>query len=235
MLGLTEERLSDEEISFLEKDCKPYLDFLDKTLTVIDTAATPNTMFASLVDTINEEDDYKFVIVDTVNAISADSGESKMDSIKKWNQEYALKIFRNEKNCTMFHLQQLDKSSTARQFNNKGESVYEKYVPTVEALGNDKEAVNSASLALALFDPSLYRIPEIEGWYPREWNGGLRLVYVLKNNFGDINVFVPFYYDGEINEWTEIMEAPEEFVKNKNLYQKYIKTSNLGKKMSDIY
>ena len=113
--------------------------------------------------------------------------------------------------------------------------MWEKYIPTVEALGEDKEAVNSASLVLAIFDPAVFRIPEIEGWYPQEWQGGLRLVYVLKNNFGDINVFVPFYYDGEINNWVEIEESPIEFSKNKSLYKKYLKNTLKSVKMKDLY
>lgn len=224
LLSTKEARLTDEEINFLQYDCKEYLDFFDSIVTIIDSVTTPDKMYLTLVEDIAErDDDYKLVIVDTVNAMSADSGESKIDSIKKWNQEYALKVFRNAENCTLLHLTQLDKSSSQRQFSGKGENIFEKYIPTLEALGNDKEATNSANLVLAMLDPLVFRMTELDGYFPLHFKGGFRMIYVLKNNFGLINVATPFYYDGKRNHWEEITEDPSEFTKNKELYFKYVK------------
>lgn len=223
LLGLGEERLTDEEIDFIETKCKPYLDFFDSIVSIIDTSCSPDSMVLYLTTEMEtRENEFKFVIIDTVNAISADSGEQKMESIKKWNQDYALKIFRNENNCTVINISQLDKQQSQRQFSNKGESVWEKYIPTIESLGNDKEASNSASLVLSLFDPVVYNIRDLEGYAPYKFHGGFRMLYVLKNSFGDLNVSKPFYYDGARNHWQEIDEDPKEFTTNPALYQKYL-------------
>lgn len=108
IMGLLEERLTDEEINYIEVECKPYLDFLNSKVQIIDYTSTPNSVFSYLCDQIAGKQGYKFVIIDTVNAFSADAGESKMESIKKWNQDYALKVFRNEYNCTVLQVAQID-------------------------------------------------------------------------------------------------------------------------------
>jgi replicative DNA helicase len=220
--GLTDERLTKEELDYLNNECREYLEFLESKVHIIDSANTPNSAFAYLVEKVAKKAGYKFIIIDTVNAFSADAGENKMDSIKKWNQDYALKVFRNQFDCTLVQVSQIDKSSTTRQFSSKGESVYEKYIPTLEGLGNDKEASNSASLVLGLLNPLTYHIPEVDGYHPAKFEGGFRMLYVLKNNFGDSNLAIPYYFEGVTNTWTEIQEDPVEF-KDPKLYEKYVK------------
>ena len=227
--GLTEERLTPEEIDFIEVKSKQYLDFLHSKVHIIDSATTPNSAYAYLVNAVASSPGYKIIIIDTVNAFSADAGENKMESIKKWNQDYALKVFRNEHDCIVVQVSQVDKSSTTRQFSGKGESIYEKYIPTLEGLGNDKEASNSANLVLGILNPLTYHIPEIEGYYPARFEGGFRMLYVLKNNFGEANLAIPYYFNGPANTWTEITEEPQEF-KNQELYQKYLKKADNSKK-----
>jgi replicative DNA helicase len=113
LLGYAEKRLTDKEYYFLEEQCSELLIFIDKKVTIIDTATTPNRILGYLsekIPTVNKPDPYflNIIITDTTNALSSDSGESKMQTIKKWNQDYALKVFRNEKACLVINIQQQD-------------------------------------------------------------------------------------------------------------------------------
>lgn len=219
--------LTDEELDFLKTDCKEKFDYIDTKLVVIDIANTPNKMMVYLCNQITQSqvdnpDFYNLIIVDTTNAISADSGESQMQALKKWNQQYALKVFRNEMNATIINVQQQDKASSTRQFSFKGESVEEKYIPTLESLGGDKEAANSANLVLSIFDPGKFNIKSFKGYNVPGFYGGFRVIYVNKNNFGADKLEIPYYFNGATNDWIEIEEDPDAFKKNKELYFKYV-------------
>jgi hypothetical protein len=237
VMGYEETRITDEEFYFLEDNCKKMLDFLDNKVEIIDTSTSPTKLaiqLSTLIPNVEDQNSnmYYFVITDTTNALSADPGETKMASLKKWNQDLALKIFRNQKNCIVINIQQQDKSSSQRQYTFKGDTVEDKYVPTLEALGGDKEASNSSRLVLSLFNPQTYGIREW-GYSKVKYNvnqflGGLRFIYVNKNNFGDNDLVIPYYYNGALNEWTEIIEEAEDFRSNPKLYKKYTgNTQNL--------
>lgn len=233
LMGYEDQKVTKEELDFLEVESNKLLDFIDKKVTIIDTATTPNKVFMYLADKISDEIDpnrFNFVVIDTVNAFTADSGENKQESIKKWNQDYALKVFRNQKGCVVINISQQDKTSSARQFNFKGESVEEKYIPTLEGLANDKEQTNSARLVISLFNPKTFGIKEwgIGGrdttkYSVNKFLGNLRFLYVLKNNFGDNTLVIPYYFDGSSNNWIEIEESPTDFRTNPTLYDKYTK------------
>lgn len=232
MLGYLEERMTNEEFFLLEYKSKEMLEFLDNHVTIYDEPYTPDQAYLKLCETIPkdlDEDTYNIVIIDTVNAFTANSGENKTESIKKWNQDYALKGLRNNRNCTVINIMQQDFDSSKRAFTNKGESINEKYVPTLESLGNDKESSRSARLVLSIFNPQTYKIKEWGTplhhalYNVEKFNGGLRFVYVNKNNFGDNILVVPYFFDGASNIWTEIKESPVDFRTNPALYEKYTK------------
>lgn len=233
LMGYLDEKVTQEELNFLEVESVKLLNYIDEKVTIIDTATTPNKVLMYLVDKISDEinpNQYNFIVIDTVNAFTADSGENKQESIKKWNQDYALKVFRNQKGCVLINISQQDKTSSARQFNFKGESVEEKYIPTLEGLANDKEQTNSARLVLSLFNPSTFGIKEwgVGGRETAKYSvnrflGNLRFLYVLKNNFGDNTLVVPYYYNGSSNTWTEVTESAADFRVNPTLYDKYTK------------
>lgn len=233
LLGLSERRLTPAEMNFLSVDCKPYLDFVDSKLTIIDTAASPDKMLDYLRQSIVKQDDpnfYNLIIVDTTNAMSANPSMTKIESLKRWNQDYALKVFRNEKQCALIHLQQQDKASSTRQFNNKGESVEDKYVPTLEALAGDKEAANSANLVMSLFNPLTFNISTWMGYRVTSFQGGFRCIYINKNNFGDNNAVIPYFFNVKTGVWHEIEEDPSDFKANPELYNKYL-TSEVKKEL----
>lgn len=204
----------------------------------------PEDIAKSLLNQISEKDyEYKIIIIDTVNAIGIQEGMNKQESMKYWNQEIALKTFRNENNCTVINIMQLDAESGKRQFNAQGNNVEEKYIPTLETIGNDKEAARSASLVLSLFDPATFKIPQLNKYNITKFNGTLRFIYVLKNNFGEKNVSFPFVYHGASNEWIEVIHTPQELEKDPELYETYYRITPIkntlgnylsGKKSDEI-
>ena len=135
---------------------------------------------------------------------------------------------------------QLDNDSGKRQYDRDGNTMAEKYIPTLESIGNDKEAARSASLVLSLFDPSAFKIKSTDDGLEvaRFYSGGhnrLRQLYVLKNSFGAKNQAFNFVYYGESNKWIEIIHSAEELRSNPDIYYEYyglnahiIKGSNLS-------
>ena len=221
-IGIGEERLSQEEIDYIEVECKPFMTLLDKHVTIIDLDLTPSGILVEAVSRMqNSTDEYKFVIIDTVNAIGIEPGSTKQESMKLWNQEYALKKLRNERNCIVINIMQLDNEASKRAFDRNGQSIYEKYLPSLEAMGNDKEASRSASLVLSLFDPSTFDIKVLNGYNVGAFDKKLRFLYVLKNNFGDKGISFPFVYHGVSNTWLEVTHTPDEFKRDSSLYLQY--------------
>ena len=149
--------------------------------------------------------------------------------MKEWNQELALKVFRNQLNCIVINIMQLDMESGKRQFNNNGINVFEKYVPTLESMGNDKESSRSASLVLSLFNPSTFGLDLCERYKVARFNNQIRFLYVLKSNFGGEGTSYPFVFHGKSNKWIEIIHSPEELDLNPELYQDYYGIKELPK------
>lgn len=227
-LSLTNNRLTDEELHFLEVERKKLLEFFDTKVTILDKNNTVKGLSKDLSaliiksNTVHNEKFLNIIIVDTVNAIGLESGQTKTDAMKEWNQEYCLKLFRNELNCCIINIMQLDKQSQQKQFTVTGQKIEEKLIPTKDSIAGDKEASNSCSLMLALFNPTDFGLDSWNGYNVIKFEKGFRMLYVLKNNFGETNVCVPFFYHGVSNSWQEITESPEEFRKNPDLYKKYI-------------
>lgn len=214
-------RLSQEELDYIQTDCKPILDNIDKYVTIIDGSFTPEKIASLLSDRMDEdESEYKICITDTANALSTETGFSKHDSMKRWNQEFAMKIFRNQYNCTVIDIMQIDKASGTRQFTKtEGKTVEEKYIPTIESIAGDKEASNSASLVLAMYDPYPFKVKQVEGYDVNMFRGKIRFIYNLKSNFGAKDEVYAFIYHGEVNQWVEVTHTPKEFEENPSLLE----------------
>lgn len=222
-MGHHDQRLTEEELKFLVEDCAPYRKVIDENVTIFDEDATPVEIVERFSERLNEMEDldYKIVVIDTVNAIGIQPGMSKQESMKYWNQEVALKVLRKEMKCIVINIMQLDMESGKRQFDNNANSIVEKYIPTLESIGNDKEAPRSASLVLSLFDPQSFNIKNLFGYDIESFQGTIRFLFVLKSNFGKKNQAYPFVYHGAVNRWIEVIHSPEEFRTDSSLYLKY--------------
>lgn len=225
ILSLTE-TISDESYNIIQ-ECKPWLEYLAKQMTIYDKPLNPNAIYATCKEWLrkfgtfipinehredyseNDSTEYKIVIVDHCALISGQgSKKERIDTTVNY-----LIHFRNKCNITGVLIQQLNRGLKSLDRRTKGYELVQ-----LDDFKETSDTTDGAEVVLALYYPYREKIASCEGYPIKDvLKHRARIFQVIKNRFGrsDINKGVTFH--GEIGMFRELPK-PDEILN----YEKYI-------------
>ena len=146
---------------------------------------------------------YKIVIIDHIGLVDKEQGFKTKDAVDKMS-EYFVKYLRNRYRFTCVAIQQ--QAAEAEGL----EAVKQtKMVPTAGYLSDSKYTTRDCDLAIGLFDPSKFGLPNWLGYKIQDTDGtGLRnyarFLYVIANRNGEMGGVCPLFFDGAVCDFEEL-------------------------------
>ena len=147
--------------------------------------------------------EYRMVLVDTVNLIDTERGMKLKDSIDKLS-EYEAKYLRNRYHYTIINIQQ-------QAFESEGNESFKlgRVRPSAVGLGDSKYTSRDANIVLGLFSPFRFGITEYLGYDITILKDRIRFLEVITNRDGEMGGILPLYFDGAVCDFRE-MPKPDD-------------------------
>jgi hypothetical protein len=150
----------------------------------------------------DDPDEYRIIFYDHVSLTSAERGMSLKQSIDKLSEYFVL--LRNRYGYSPVVIQQ-------QAF--EGESLdairSNKVRPTIANLADSKYTARDCNVALGLFSPFKYELPEYMQYDITKLKDNVRFLEILVNRGGSPGGLVALYFDGAVNFFKEL-PRPEE-------------------------
>ena len=164
----------------------------------------------------NDPDEYKIVIIDTINLIDTERGMDKRQSINKLS-EYLSIYLRNRYGFSPVVIQQQSADSENNDAFKLG-----RIRPAISALGDSKYTSHDANVVLGLFAPFRFGLTECFDYDIKKFRDNIRFCEVLVNRDGELGGIVPLFFDGAVCDFRELPPANDKNALN-NIY-KYLET-----------
>ena len=147
--------------------------------------------------------EYRMVIIDTVNLIDTERGMNLKQSIDKLS-EYCAKYLRNRYHYSIIAIQQ-------QAFESEGNESFKlgRVRPSVAGLGDSKYVSRDADIVLGLFSPFRFGITEYFGYDISILKDHIRFLEVIVNRNGEMGGILPLWFDGAVCDFRE-MPKPED-------------------------
>lgn len=167
-------------------------------------------------------DEYRMIIIDTVNLIDTERGMNLKQSIDKLS-EYCAKYLRNRYHFSPILIQQ-------QAFESEGNEAFKlgKVRPSVAGLGDSKYVSRDADIVLGLFSPVRFGITEYLGYDVTKLKDHLRFLEVIVNRNGEMGGILPLWFDGAVCDFKELPK-PDDTAAMEKIYQ-YCKALKQPKK-----
>lgn len=123
----------------------------------------------------NNPNEYKLIIIDTINLIDTERGLTLKQSMDKMS-EYLAKYLRNRYGFSPVVIQQQAFESESKEAFKLG-----KMRPSVASLGDSKYISRDSNVVLGLFSPFRFELPEYLGYDIHKFRDNIRFVEVLVN------------------------------------------------------
>lgn len=142
--------------------------------------------------------EYRLIIVDTVNLLDTERGLTLKQSIDKLS-EYEAKYLRNRYNYTIVNIQQ-------QAFDQEGNEAFKlgKLRPSVAGLGDSKYTSRDSDIVLGLFSPYRFSLREYEGYDISQFRDNIRFLEVCVNRNGEMGGLCPLFFDGAVCQFEEL-------------------------------
>lgn len=150
----------------------------------------------------NNPDEYVIIIVDHLSLLSPDNG-TLFDAIYDYSAYKCLE-FRDKYNYCIVNVQQQSADSAKQIFDYRGNSVIEKIRPTADGLADCRLTSRDVNLMISLFNPASYNLDIYEQIDLRRIGRWHRELYVNLNRDGYANAMVQLYFNGAVNEFSEL-------------------------------
>lgn len=162
----------------------------------------------------------KFVVnlTDHLAELTTEQGLDLKRTIEKHSDNN--RILRNRFGVSPVDIQQQSASKEEQEFTFKGQSIESKLEPSLDGLGESKLTQRKANIVLGLFGPARFELSSYRGYDITKWKDNYRALTILKNRTGKSGVRTHLYFNGACNYWEEL-PLSEEFIKNRELYNKY--------------
>lgn len=138
----------------------------------------------------NNPNEYRIIIVDTINLIDTERGLSLKQSMDKLS-EYLAKYLRNRYNYSPVVIQQQAFSGEDNDSFKMG-----RVSPSVANLGDSKYISRDANLVIGLFSPFKFGLPEYKGYNIKKFRDNIRFVEILVSRDGEMGGILPLFFDG---------------------------------------
>ena len=158
-----------------------------------------------------EQDDpneYRMIIIDTVNLIDTERGMTLKQSIDKLS-EYCAKYLRNRYHYSPIIIQQ-------QAFESEGNDSFKlgRIRPSVAGLGDSKYVSRDADIVLGLFSPFRFGITEYFGYDVTVLKDHLRFLEVIVNRNGEMGGILPLWFDGAVCDFKELPKVEDKSAMN---------------------
>lgn len=176
----------------------------------------------------NDPDEFVIVIIDPINLISQDAGQTKKQAIDAITASLMIH-YRDICNYTFFIVQQQGADSEEQQFTgSRGELVIPKLLPTLQNLGDSRTTARDYDIVIGLFSPDRYGITDYAGYnLAAQTDSRFRMgkfyrqMILLKDRNGVADIKSNLYFNGGSNVWAELPP-----VANEDLYRNLNKDYN---------
>ena len=146
----------------------------------------------------DDPDEYKLIIIDTINLIDTERGMDKRQSINKLS-EYLAKYLRNRYGFSPVVIQQQSADSENNEAFKLG-----RIRPTTYALGDSKYTSHDANVVLGLFAPFRFGLTDCFDYDIKKLRDNIRFCEVLTNRDGDLGGMIPLFFDGAVCDFREL-------------------------------
>lgn len=157
---------------------------------------------------------FDIFVLDNMNNLSPEKGcATKWDACDRFCRIYGREEMVGKLKMSMLIVCQQTASVEEAQFNNDGEAINAKYMPSLGNISEYKLVAQSSHLVLALFSPYRYMIPQFTPMGSKSYYDILRLqdyyrlLYVLKGNFITANLNTSILFDGVTGTLEELPHA----------------------------
>lgn len=227
------------EMAFVEK-AKYIVSNIMEHVTVIDNKYKPTDMYnvcreiaekegkfiinakGREIYTPNDPSAVRLVITDHISLVEeefeVETGKylDRTKSMAKWHTQHQRKIITKQWGWAALNVQQQGLDSEQQVFTNKGETVINKLLPTMDGLANNREISRDDYVILGLFAPERFKIEKYLGYnicdpatVSDNFYDNFRAVTLIKNRFGTPNKTLPLYFDGSYNFFEELPDRTE--------------------------
>lgn len=163
----------------------------------------------------NNPNEYRLIIVDTINLIDTERGMTLKQSMDKLS-EYLAKYLRNRYHYSPVVIQQ----QSVEAENNEAVKLG-RYKPTVATMGDSKYTTRDSDIVLGLFSPYKFGLKEYMGYNIALFKDHIRFLEILVNRNGPMGGVCPLYFDGATCFFEELPLPNDE--------QKLLKYYNMAK------
>lgn len=148
-----------------------------------------------------EQDDpneYRIVIIDTVNLIDTERNLNKKQSIDKMS-EYCALYLRNRYGFSVVSIQQqsVEGESTDSMKMNK-------IRPSKSGLADSKYTANDADLMIGIFSPIKFDLREYMGYDITKFKDNIRFIEIVTNRNGPMGGLCPLFFNGACTQFFEL-------------------------------
>jgi hypothetical protein len=142
--------------------------------------------------------EYRLVIVDTINLIDTERGMTLKQSMDKLS-EYCAKYLRNRYNYSPIIIQQ-------QAFDQEGNEAFRigRVRPSVAGLGDSKYTSRDSNVVLGLFSPFRFALKEYEGYDISKFKDNIRFLEMIVNRDGEMGGLCPLFFDGAVCQFEEL-------------------------------
>lgn len=220
-------RLSDEHLEIVKK-CIPWMQKVEKILTIHDKNLNADSMYAILMSELEERGRFEetntrkiyhpnnpdiihIVMVDHAGLLLPTKGRTLKQEIDL--ASHYLVNLRNRCGISPLMIMQSnrDQSSSARR-----QLGY--FLPQTSDVKETNGPVEDAEIILAIYNPSVDKKSTHNGYDIKALEGSFRSIVCLKNRYGESNVEDACVFYGDVNIWKELPKPDEirDYEKYKN-------------------
>lgn len=164
-------------------------------------------------------DEYVIVITDPINILTPENGVTLHQTMTDFSSKYCIQL-RDKFGYTLVNVQQQEAGKEKQEFTYKGQSIESKLEPSLDGLGNNKETQRDCDFVYGLFAPDRYEITNHRGYDILEMQDNYRSLCCLKDRDGESNKRIGLYFQGAVNEFSELPKA-EDFELGLKRYSDY--------------
>lgn len=193
---------TEENPTGIYKYCKQYAEehgkVVKKTIQIKDELGVPQNIEVFDHYEQNNPNEYRVVIIDTINLISEERGWSKKQCMDKMS-EYCAKDLRNKYHFSPIVIQQ-------QAFESEGNDAFKlgRVRPSVYGLGDSKYISRDADIVLGLFSPARFGITEYFGYDITVLKDHIRFLEIIVNRNGQMGGLLPLWFDGAVCDFKEL-------------------------------
>ena len=169
----------------------------------------------------NNSNEYRIIIVDTINLIDTERGMTLKQSMDKLS-EYCAKYLRNRYHYSPVIIQQ-------QAFDQEGNEAFKigRVRPSVAGLGDSKYTSRDSNVVLGLFSPFRFALKEYEGYDISKFKDNIRFLEMIVNRDGEMGGLCPLFFDGAVCQFNELPRPDDnDGIKKVYEYLKKIRGTN---------